>query len=164
MSYMHLLVIPRRRVYNVVALNNTEIIDEMMAHFRRFWRNPESADKINGFLKKQIGRRAKVVREVLVAHKPDIVEEFDATMEQVRASTDELGNKLCQCQKSQDDEVLFFGFHPAPVASIAHLHMHTLLILDEFRIFSTRVHDWKTIPVSAIIDVIHDEQGRRGNC
>lgn len=115
-------------------------------------------------MKKQIDRRAKAVREALVAHKPDIVEEFDATMEQVRTSTEELGNKLCQCQKSQDDEVLFFGFHPAPVASIAHLHMHTLLILDEFRKFSTRVHDWKTIPVSAIIDVIHDEQRRGSNC
>lgn len=132
----------------------------MISHFRRFWRSAESADKIIGWLESAVKRRTKAAREALVSHKPDVVEEFDAAMMEVDASAQDLAKKLRECQKSQDDNALFFGFHPAPEASVAHLHMHSLLVSNEFRLFSTRKHDWKTIPAQVIIDVIQEEKAR----
>ncbi|KAF8892829.1 hypothetical protein CPB84DRAFT_1783645 [Gymnopilus junonius] len=160
MSYMHLLVIPKKRIYNAVALDDTHIIDEMMRHFHHFWSTPESADKIIACLDMAVKRRTKAARETLMSHKPDLVDDFDATMKQVEASAQELAANLRECQKSQDDKALFFGFHPAPEASVAYLHMHTLLPSEEFRQFSTRKHDWKTVPAQVIIDVIEEETAR----
>ncbi|PPR04989.1 hypothetical protein CVT26_012583 [Gymnopilus dilepis] len=158
MSYMHLLVIPKKKIYNAVALNDSHIIDEMIGHFRRFWSTPESADKITQCLESAVQRRTKAAREALASHKPDLLEDFDAAMKEVEASAQVLAAKLREYRASQDDKILFFGFHPAPDASVAHLHMHTLLVSDEFRQFSTRKHDWKTIPAQAVIDVIHEEE------
>ena len=130
----------------------------MIGHFRRFWSTPESADKITKCLESAVQRRSKAAREALASHKPDLLEDFDAAMKEVEASAQVLAAKLREYRASQDDKILFFGFHPAPDASVAHLHMHTLLVSDEFRQFSTRKHDWKTIPAQAVIDVIHEEE------
>lgn len=44
MSYVHLLVIPRQKLYNVVSLNDTVIVEEMISHFKTFL---TKADAIN---------------------------------------------------------------------------------------------------------------------
>jgi len=157
MSYMHLLVIPKRRVYNAVALDDTVIIDEMMAHFRRFWITPNSVDKVIGWLNTAVERRASAVRDSLKSHAADRIDKFDIVMKDILASSEEFASKLRLLQNPEDDNLLFFGFHPAPEASIAHLHMHVILMGAEFRKFSTHVHDWKTIPVQAVIEVIDEE-------
>jgi hypothetical protein len=130
----------------------------MIAHFHHFWSSPDSADKIIGWLNTAVERRANVVRDALISSKPDLVNEFDTTMKEVHASADQNAIQLRQCQKLDVDKLFFFGLHPAPEATVAHLHLHVILISDEFRKLSTRDHDWKTVPAHAVIDVIHDER------
>ena len=141
-----------------MALRDSVIIDEMIAHFRRFWSSPGSADKIIGCLEKAVERRAKEVREALKPANFDLLEEFEITMKDVQASSNELADKLRECQKSSQDDGLLFAFHPAPHATIAQLHMHVILKSPEFCKFSTRSHDWKTVPVPDIVDVIREDQ------
>lgn len=129
----------------------------MMAHFRHFWSKPESIDKVTGWLKIAVERRASAVRASLESHAPDKMDEFDAVMKEVLASSENFANYLHLQHHSADDKAFLLGFHPAPEASIGHLHMHVILIPPEFRQFSTEVHDWKTVPAQAVIEAIEED-------
>jgi hypothetical protein len=135
----------------------------MIAHFHHFWSSPDSADKIIRWLNTAVERRANIVRDALISSKPDLVDEFDTTMKEVHASAEQYASQLRQCQKLDVDKLFLFGLHPAPEATIAHLHLHVILISDEFRNLSTKIHDWKTVPAHAVIDVIRDERRRSSN-
>ncbi|KAJ3507766.1 hypothetical protein NLJ89_g6120 [Agrocybe chaxingu] len=168
MSYMHLLVIPKReilfffkkKVYNVVSLGSPAIIEEMIAHFWRFWESPESRSKITWWLKEAVERRAASVVDTLTSQTPTLVDEFQSIMKEVLASTEKFARTLRELRASEDDKSLVFGFHPAPEASIGHLHMHIVLAAAEFREFSTRAHDWKTIPAKTVVELISGEARR----
>ena len=45
-----------------------------------------------------------------------------------------------------------FGFHAWPDSSVGHLHMHVFPKRNSLRQFSTREHDWKTIPLKAVLE------------
>jgi len=155
MSYLHFLVIPKRRVYNAVALNDVKIIEEMTLHFKNFWASNGSAQKSIDRINLALRIRAEDVLKGYKA-KPETeaqrTEEFNSIMIDIRAAADGFAQKLLRGDVKQDD--FFFGFHAAPDAGIAHLHMHVLLAPSEFRKYSTDKHDWKTIPVEAVIEVI----------
>ena len=140
-------------VYNAVALDNTAIIKEMIVHFRDFWR-PKSIDKVTGWLKIAVERRASAVRASLESHAPDKMDEFDTVMKEVFASSEKFANDL---RLPGDENAFLLGFHPAPEASIGHLHMHVILMHPGFRQFSTEVHDWKTVPAQAVIEAIEKD-------
>jgi hypothetical protein len=144
-------------VYNAVALDETTIVKEMIVHFRDFWSRPESIDKVIGWLKIAVERRASAVRTSLESHAPDRMGEFDAVMKEVFASSEKFANDLHLQHHPADDKAFLLGFHPAPEASIGHLHMHVVLMHPEFRQFSTEVHDWKTVPAQAVIEAIEGE-------
>jgi hypothetical protein len=144
-------------VYNAVALDDTTIVKEMIVHFRDFWSRPESITKFIGWLKIAVERRASAVRTSLESHAPDKMGEFDAVMKEVFASSEKFANDLHLQHHPADDKEFLLGFHPAPGASIGHLHMHVILMHPEFRQFSTEVHDWKTVPAQAVIDAIEEE-------
>jgi hypothetical protein len=143
-------------VYNIVSLENTELIQEMISHFHSFWSTPHAVQLSIERIQHSVDSRTNHVLKALdEAHppSPELIKEFNALMIPVQKSTDELAAKL-HTLKIED---FVFGFHPAPDASIGHLHMHVLPAPVEFRQFSTDVHDWKTVPTKAVMEVIHEE-------
>lgn len=103
-----------------MALRDTVIIDEMIAHFRRFWSSPGSADKIIGCLEKAVERRAKEVREALKPANFDLLEEFEITMKDVQASSNELADKLRECH------------HRTTTGYFSHFTLHLMLPSHSF--------------------------------
>lgn len=51
-----------------------------------------------------------------------------------------------------------FGFHAFPDNSVGHLHMHIFPKKSFLRRFSTRQHDWKTIPLDAVLKVEREDK------
>ncbi|KAF4586590.1 hypothetical protein EYR40_010602 [Pleurotus pulmonarius] len=174
MSYMHLLVIPVARVYNAVALEDGECIEEMQAHFQTFWSKPESKEKIIAAIESTMDRR---YNEILAAYSKaeastgttNPTTEETAILEKRRG---DLKQVLIECQEyaSQCASELrkmngryndYMGFHPHPTTSVGHLHMHVLLMEnDKFLTHSTRAHDHKTIPARVVLKVINEKRNR----
>lgn len=50
------------------------------------------------------------------------------------------------------------GFHVFPENSIGHLHMHVFPHGKEFREYSTKTYDWKTVPLQAVLEVEKEEE------
>ena len=67
-----------------------------------------------------------------------------------------LSNIFLRC-KSNDFE---FAFHAYPANSVGHLHMHVYPKGDDLRKFSTKSHDWKTIPIEAVLEVEEEDERR----
>ncbi|KAH9482162.1 hypothetical protein JR316_0004257 [Psilocybe cubensis] len=154
MAYVHLLVIPKKRIYNIVAMKETGFIDEMTSHFKSFWQSAEAIDKTTVWLETAVKNRAAAARKSVESHSPELLEEFDNTMQEVRKSAKQL-NEILRARTQSVDELFNFYFHPAPDASIAHLHMHCVLKDKVFREFSTYAHDWKSVPVHDVKEVIN---------
>ncbi|KAJ8694017.1 hypothetical protein PTI98_008950 [Pleurotus ostreatus] len=156
MSYMHLLVIPSSKVYNAVALPNTELITEMKAHFQDFWRRDDSLNKVINAIHDTMERRyIEVARAYQVADSstaPRRMAHLDAVMSSCRNSAASFANMLRTTWNSglQDGKDLVFGFHSHPHHSVGHLHMHVLLDDAKFRTHSTLAHDWKTLSFATV--------------
>lgn len=135
-------------------MKDTDFIDEMMGHFKQFWHSAEAIDKTTVWLETAVANRATAVRKSLESRSPDLLEDFEKTTKEVRQSAEQL-NKALRARAQSVDELFNFYFHPAPDASIAHLHMHCVLKDKEFREFSTYVHDWKSVPVHDVKEVIN---------
>ena len=76
----------------------------------------------------------------------------------VQRSSDEFAKRMNTLEISD----FVFGFHPAPHASIGHLHMHVLAAPVEFCHCSTDAHDWKTVPAKAVVEVLQEEKEKLG--
>jgi hypothetical protein len=140
-------------VYNIVALESTDLIEEMISHFRKFWATPGSIQKAIDRIQLAIDIRAQEVIKVFMKNSETAakrITEFRGIMADVQKSADEFARKLNDLRM----EDIIFAFHPAPHASIGHLHMHVLSAPKEFRRYSTGVHDWKTIPAPAVMEVL----------
>lgn len=51
-----------------------------------------------------------------------------------------------------------FAFHAYPANSVGHLHMHVFPKDGGLRKYSTKSHDWKTIPIKAVLEVEKEDQ------
>ncbi|TFK55910.1 hypothetical protein OE88DRAFT_677021 [Heliocybe sulcata] len=153
MSFFHFMVIPKRRVYNAVCLEDPIILEEMQSHFSKFWESPGAYEKCMDRLTSATESRASAIRESLRQDQSRLAT-FDSLMQDVRTFKEECSAKLRQL--CLDDFV--FGVHPAPHASVGHLHMHVLVAQVAFRRWSTSVHDWKTVPVKAVVEAIAEEK------
>lgn len=58
------------------------------------------------------------------------------------------------------DEDFEFGFHAWPDNSVGHLHMHVFPKKAELRHWSTKIHDKKTIPLEAVLEVERENADR----
>ncbi|KAF9492946.1 hypothetical protein BDN71DRAFT_1450906 [Pleurotus eryngii] len=160
MSYMHLLVIPSSKVYNAVALPNTELITEMRGHFQAFWRRDDSLNKVINAIHDTMERRyIEVARAYQVADSsttPRRMAHLDAVMSECRNSAASYANMLRATWNSrlQDGKDIVFGFHSHPHHSVGHLHMHVLPDDAKFRTHSTLVHDRKTLSFEAVEHVL----------
>ncbi|KAJ8507846.1 hypothetical protein ONZ45_g9831 [Pleurotus djamor] len=155
MSYMHLLVIPKSKVYNVVSLKDSTIIDELETHFKQFWRRPGAVALINDAIKNTMEQRHNHLIEAYVkADAHERIALLRPIMNACRSSTKAFATRL----SGMEQRDVVFGFHVHPHASIGHLHMHVLLNDSSFRQHSTFAHDWKTVSVKVIRDILQREQ------
>ncbi|KAF4564440.1 hypothetical protein EYR36_002374 [Pleurotus pulmonarius] len=170
MSYMHLLVIPVARVYNAVALEDDVCIEEMIAHFKTFWRLPDSKETIinaiNGtmvrrydeivtaYKKPQANADPSNTKEAQSAPLEQRIKQLDDVMSKCRQYASECADRL---RKMDGEFNGYMGFHPHPTTSVGHLHMHVLMKNKKFLTHSTRVHDHKNAPASVVLDVINEK-------
>ena len=146
-------------VYNVVSLDDASVVEEMISHFKRFWSTPDAVEKSRCRIQHAVDERASNVMEALQRDPaaPAVSEriaEFEAAMIDVQKSTDDLASKLT----TLTPEDFLFGFHAMPHTNIGHLHMHVATAPAEFRKHSTDSNDWKTIPATAVMEVIRAEK------
>ena len=81
---------------------------------------------------------------------------LDGLLATLKTDFDALSKSFLRC-KPDDFE---FAFHAYPANSVGHLHMHVFPKKDELRKFSTKSHDWKTIPIEAVLEVEAEDERR----
>ena len=145
-GFGHTLVIPRKRVYNIVdpeaTADDCAVIKEMKQHFKDFWRLPlqrkallNSIYSVFDNQNKKLGDKDK--------------EEFEATSPPLMEDYREMAQQFLKL-KAED---FVYAFHPHPDHSVGHLHMHVFPKDESLRKFSSKEHEQKTIPFEAVLEV-----------
>ena len=123
----------------------------MKEHFITFWKNEDGSPKLlkrvrstfeeqNTKLEKN-DRNARSRKNLLHT----LTKDFDV-----------LSKIFLRCEPDDFE----FAFHAYPANSVGHLHMHVFPKNGDLRKFSTKSHDWKTIPIEAVLEV--EEEDARG--
>lgn len=154
-GFGHCFVISRKRIFNIVdpdaVANHCALLKEMKEHFITFWKTEDGSPKLlrrvrstfdeqNNKLASSCGDAES--KESLLS---TLVKDFDA-----------LSESFVRC-KPVDFE---FAFHAYPANSVGHLHMHVFPKNLDLRKFSTKSHDWKTIPMEAVLEVEEEDERR----
>ena len=115
----------------------------MYRHFIDFWTNNDGREKLLGSAMQSILDQDNKLRE------------SGANLAAVNATEDVISdyNTLKAEYRKLTPEDFIFGFHPHPNHSVGHLHMHVFPHAEKFRQFSTKKHDFKTIPLQVILEV-----------
>ncbi|KAI0107660.1 hypothetical protein F4776DRAFT_421471 [Hypoxylon sp. NC0597] len=139
MSMIHILAIPRARLFNGVSLgrDTVGIIEEMISLFKSSWDNPEFRRKVVRHQRDAIERRNN--------NKPD-PEAYKEAVEHF------LKLEAMIYDLTVDD--FTFGLHLWPDNSVPHLHLHILATPGELRQYSTFEHDAKTKDAIEVCDYI----------
>lgn len=141
-GFAHCLVIPKARVYNIVdpaaCKDGCALIKEMKKHFEDFW---------NG------NNRHRLLHQTYcVMYKRHTLAEKDIRGYDANKIVKDFWGIAKSFEKLTADDFTY-GFHVYPYNSIGHLHMHVFPHRRTFRQWSTYEHDWKTVPLKAILDV-----------
>lgn len=144
-GFGHCMVILKERVFNIVdpnaTANEAALLKEMQAHFIIFWENggpPKLLEHVRTAFDDQ---NNKLVSNDKTDNSRNLVPTLKADFQ---ALSDDF-NRL----KPGDFE---FGFHAFPDNSVGHLHMHVFPKKSFLRRFSATQHDWKTIPLEAVLE------------
>ncbi|KAK8120422.1 hypothetical protein PG999_004542 [Apiospora kogelbergensis] len=140
MSMIHLLALPRKRVYNGVSLNkeNVYLIDNMIDLFKSNWKKAEFRNKVLAHQREAIenakGSKDDEGYRLALKH----YEELESSIHQLQA------------------EDFKFGLHLFPDQSIPHLHLHIIAATKSMRKYSTSHHDQKTKDALEVRDMIRN--------
>ncbi|KAI1411036.1 hypothetical protein F5Y13DRAFT_191622 [Hypoxylon sp. FL1857] len=139
MSMIHLLAIPKARLFNGVSLNadNVSIIDEMISLFKSSWADP-------------IFRRTVLMQQWFTIGQQNEARPDMQAYKTAMKHYGELSDKINQL--TVDD--FTFGLHLWPDNSVGHLHLHILATPDWCRQYSTFAHDEKTKDAIEVRDYI----------
>jgi hypothetical protein len=155
-GFGHTLVISRKRVFNVIdpdaTANDSELLKEMKAHFISFWETDNGIPKLL--------KRTKLAfddQNNKLASKECTLDKHQKLLPRWRSDYESLAKGFQKC-KPEDFE---FAFHAHPDNSVGHLHMHVFPKKWSLRKFSSKQHDWKTIPLKAILEVEEEDKRRR---
>ncbi|KAI5919656.1 hypothetical protein F4810DRAFT_686501 [Camillea tinctor] len=143
MSMVHLMVIPKERLFNGLSLfsaphgiDDIDIIDSMISMFREAWEDRTVREKVVAHQKKAIDDRHK-----------DRTDLDEVARGKVLLRCEELKQELERLVLKEDAlkfEDFAFGLHLWPENSVGHLHMHVIATPTEFRKYSTKLHEAKT--------------------
>lgn len=155
-GFGHTLVIPRNRVFNVVdpdaTANDCELLLEMKAHFVHFWNTEHGIPKLLTRTKSSFEEQNRRLHT-----KESTRDKLSKLLPQWRSDFELLAKTFRKC-KPEDFE---FAFHAHPDNSVGHLHMHVFPRKWSLREFSSKQHDWKTIPLTAILEVEEEDSKER---
>lgn len=156
-GFGHCLVIARKRIFNIIdpdaTANHSALLKEMKEHFITFWKtedgSPKLLKRVRSTFDEQNNKLAsnEVNAESSESLRSTLIQDFDA-----------LSRSFLRC-KPDDFE---FAFHAFPANSVGHLHMHVFPKDGDLRKFSTKSHDWKTIPIEAVLEVEEEDERGRG--
>ncbi|CAO1605339.1 hypothetical protein XANCAGTX0491_008860 [Xanthoria calcicola] len=154
-GYCHTLVIPKARVYNVVdplaTRDHCFVLKELRAHFYDFWSKMKNREAMLAR-----AHDALKERESALIHKgPRPAAYTDAVNAAVFSHFQRMKPAFLQLKAEED---FIFGFHVFPENTIGHLHMHVFPHDNDFREYSTRDYDYKTVPLQAILDAEGEDQ------
>ncbi|KAL9591339.1 MAG: hypothetical protein Q9179_007823, partial [Wetmoreana sp. 5 TL-2023] len=153
-GFCHSLVIAKTRIYNIVdpdaTANGCFLLEEMRAHFTNFWRHDDGASKIFARAKQVVDDRDEILRSGNGGSSPDY---DDSVSRDVSLYFEDMKKKFVELEAKD----LLMGFHVFPDNSIGHLHMHVFPHGESFRQYSTKMHDWKTVPLQAVLEVEREE-------
>lgn len=123
----------------------------MKEHFITFWKTEDGSPK----LLKRV-RSTFDEQNTKLASNDRNAESCKSLLSTLIKDFDILSKSFMSC-KPDDFE---FAFHAYPANSVGHLHMHVFPKKGDLRKFSTKSHDWKTIPIEAVLEVeAEDERG-----
>ena len=136
MSFVHLLVIPTKRIYNAVTLKNSDIplLQSMRLGASSFIQKPENRKEI-----------VKRIENILSKNKNKTIMDNKFNKHATAFINDNLFN-------INDFE---FYFHPHPCHSVGHLHMHALLSGKTHEYRTNYDHDDKSVSVKTVIDYLN---------
>jgi len=154
------MVIPRKRIFNIVdpdaTANDGILIKEMRNHFINFWKGG-GAPKLLKRTRSSFDVQNDKLRRKSDALSPQdtaTTTPYQRLMSVVRSDFEALSKRFSEL-KPEDFE---FGFHAFPDNSVGQLHMHVYPKGNSLRRFSTKRHDWKTIPIEAILEVEQEDR------
>ena len=151
MSFIHLLVPSKARLYNGVSLNrdNVRVIDEAIRLFKKSWRSPEFRQAVLDHQKRAIEQRYET-------NKPP----SETDTEGYRAALRHYEQLSSRIDKLREGDFQF-GLHLWPDHSVSHLHIHIIAMTKEMRQYSTTEHDAKTKDALEVRDFILGRTARR---
>ncbi|KAL8716998.1 MAG: hypothetical protein Q9181_008368 [Wetmoreana brouardii] len=127
----------------------------MRAHFIDFWIQQNGASKILARAKQAVDDRDEKLRSGDGGSSPD----YDGVRTDVFLHFETMKKKFAQLKVGD----FLMGFHVFPDNSIGHLHMHVFPHVEAFREFSTKMHDWKTVPLQAVLEVEREDGNYDGS-
>lgn len=152
-GFGHCLVIPRKRIFNIVdpdaTANHSALLKEMKEHFITFWKTEDGYPK----LLKRVRSTFDEQNTKLAGDKTN-ARSSESLVSTLKKDFDTLSESFLKC-KPDDFE---FAFHAYPANSVGHLHMHVFPKNGELRKFSTKNHDWKTVPIEAVLEVEEEDE------
>lgn len=151
-GFGHCLVIARKRIFNIVdpdaTANHSALLEELKEHFVTFWKNedgsPKLLERVRSTFEEQNTKLGKNYRNA---------RSRKSLLHTLTKDFDVLSESFLRC-KPEDFE---FAFHAYPANSVGHLHMHVFPKNGDLRKFSTKSHDWKTIPIEAVLEVEEED-------
>ena len=154
-GFAHCLVIPRKRIFNIVdpdaTANHSALLKEMKEHFVSFWKTEEGYPKLLRRVRSTFDEQ-----NTKLASDDRNVKSRENLVSTLTKDFDTLSERLLRC-KPDDFE---YAFHPYPNNSVGHLHLHVFPKKGDLRTFSTKSHDWKTIPIEAVLEVEEEDERR----
>ena len=150
-GFGHTLVISRKRIFNVVdpeaTENDCERLKEMKRHFISFWDFEHGSPKL-------IRRTQSAFDDQNKKLKDKALDAYTKLLPALKQDFDSLAEDFSKL-RSEDFEC---AFHAHPDNSVGHLHMHVFPKKEYLRRFSTKSHDWKTIPLEAVLEVEREDK------
>ena len=152
-GFGHSFVIPRKRIFNIVdpeaIANDCVLLLEMKAHFESFWSDPVHRkallNSVESVFDKQNGKLTEKNQEEYKATSPPVIEDYH-----------EMATRFLKLEA----EDFVYAFHPHPDHSVGHLHMHVFPRGEALRRASSKLHDKKTIPLKAVLEVEAEDKAK----
>lgn len=139
MSFMHLLVVPKERIYNVATMRG-EADRALLMDMR----------EVTCLVFNQFQFR-KRIEDALMNQNLNLVSADILTQENREA----FHQSILDLHKARDSD-LSFWFHEHPEHSVGHLHMHVLL--DTALTPAFLIHEHKNTPLQKVLALIHSRE------
>ena len=151
MSFIHLLGVPKARLYNGVSLNPDDvfILGRIYQLFEESWRDNQFRQRVLQYQEEAIEQRFRSIKN------PNKVDKEG--YEQALTHFNHLRDRVLL-----NEGDFAFALHLYPDHSIPYLHVHIIEMSEEMRQYSTTEHDKKTKDANEVRDFISNAGSNNG--